>query len=81
VSFYLHVCTFIVLLYNAIEYVDINRRLIKKKTVSVSVLCINVSTELEMTVDARHKSGKPRCVKHCKCALPVIHIQSSDLPK
>jgi len=30
--------------------------------------CINVSTELEMTPNARQNGGKARCVKHCKCA-------------
>ena len=29
---------------------------------------INVSTELEMTSDARQKCGKARNGKHCKCA-------------
>ena len=28
---------------------------------------IDVSTEIEMTSDARHNSGKAHYVKHCKC--------------
>jgi len=39
---------------------------------SVVQWVINVSTELQMTSDARKNSGKARYVKHCKCALPVI---------
>ena len=33
---------------------------------------MNVSTELEMTSDARQNGGKARNVKHYKCAKPVI---------
>jgi len=32
------------------------------------LIVINVSTELEMTSDARHNGGKALYVKHCKCA-------------
>ena len=36
--------------------------------VSIVIISINVSTELEMTPDARHNGGKAHKVKHCKCA-------------
>ena len=35
---------------------------------SVYTFAINVSTELEMTPDARQNGGKDRYVKYCKCA-------------
>jgi len=55
---------------NVMQFDTDEKRLILARLIRSQRYClqINVSTELEMTRDARQNGGKDRYVKHCKCA-------------